>query len=644
MLSDPAKTAKLWAALRAGLQPDPRLTVSEWADRHRILDQSSAEPGPWRTSRAPYAREPMDVLGDDVHADVVLMWASQLGKSECLLNWMGWTVAASPCPILLVQPTVDDGEAFSKQRVAPMIDGCAALSKLIAPSRSRDSGNTLNLKEFPGGALRIVGSNAPSKLKSTPIRRVALDEVDTYPADTGGEGDPIRLAQMRTSTFGESRKMVLTSTPTLEGISRIERAYLASDRRQYWVPCPHCAQAQVLQWTATPDHPGGLVWPRGEPEKAAYQCAHCGTLIDESHKAAMLAGGQWRPSAQSTVAGFHLSALYSPPGWITWAALASEWTAATGNPEELKVFVNSRLAETWKLGDATGVQVGTLRARAERYRADVPPGVEVLTAGVDVQDDRIEVEVVGWGAGEESWSIASLCLSGDPSGPLVWRDLAAALDRQFADEHGTQHRIAAAAIDTGGHHTQAVYDFCASRSRAAVATWAIKGRAGPLPAWPAKVSRGGKNKQPLHVVGVDTIKDTVYGRLRIVAAGPGYCHFPLHYSGAYFDQLTAERIVTTRYRGRTRRQWVLPAGKRNEALDCRVYATAALAGLSKMGHRRAKAVQASEMMRQTVAPLVNEQPAIAVAPSLLPPHTVDAPAQRQRTRRPSIWADYRFRV
>lgn len=625
-----ADFAAVWRALADGLRPDLPLTVSEWADRHRVLDQSSAEPGPWRTDRTPYLREIMDTLGDDSVEEVVVMAGSQLGKSEALLNWIGWTIHNSPCPLLMVQPTVDDGEAFSKQRIAPMISASPDLSRLVADPRSRDAGNTLNLKEFSGGALRIVGANAPSKLKSTPIKRVALDEVDTYPADAGGEGDPIKLARMRTSTFA-ARKIVLTSTPTTEGTSRIERAWLGSDQRRYFVPCPHCAEMQALKWTPTPDSPGGLVWDRGHPETARYQCGCCGAMIDESCKGAMLAAGRWAPTCAGASVGFHLSALYSPPGWMSWAALAAEWEAATGNPEELKVFVNSRLAEVWRLGDQTGVQTGALRSRAEVYRAAVPQGVDVLTAGVDVQDDRIEVEVVGWGVGEESWSVASVVLPGDPSSGQVWQALSSVITHDWSTEAGGTMRISATCVDTGGHHTQSVYDFCGPRTPQRV--WAIKGRAGPLPAWPRKPSKGGKNKQPLQIIGVDTLKDTVYARLRIAAAGPGYCHFPATHPPAYYDQLTAERIVTTRYRGRIRRQWVLPGGKRNEALDCRVYATAALQGLIKAGHVRARSASASEAMRQPAPHPVAPIPPVAhTVPVALP---APKPAKQ---RRESFWA------
>ena len=616
-----------FAAFAAGLQPDQRLTVAEWANARRVLDGSSAEPGPWRTDRTPYLREIMETLGDDDHEEIVCMMGSQLGKSEALLNWIGWTIGNSPAPFLLVQPTVDDGEAFSKQRVAPMLAATPSLARLVGDARSRDSGNTLTLKEFPGGSLRVIGSNAPSKLKSTPIKRVALDEVDTYPADAGGEGDPIKLARMRTSTFGD-RKIAMTSTPTVEGQSRIERAFLASDQRRYLVPCPHCGEFQALQWTPTPTNPGGLVWERDRPDTAAYQCGRCGALIDESQKGAMLSGGRWQATAQSRVAGFHLSALYSPPGWMSWADLAREWIAATGNPEELKVFVNSRLAETWKLGDDTGIQTGTLRARAEQYRAEVPAGVQVLTAGVDVQDDRLEAEIVGWGAGAESWSIAWLRFDGDPSGPDVWRRLWGELARGWATESGATMAVAGTCIDTGGHHTAQVYAFCDGKDR----VWPIKGRGGAVPVWPRKPSRGNKGKSQLYIVGVDTLKEGVYGRLRIGQVGPGYMHFPAAHPAAYYDQLTAERIVTTRYRGRVHRTWTLPPSKRNEVLDCRVYATAALHGLERLGLRAAIASSASR-------PLASHSNQVADAPAKA--QTMVAPPARpqppERKKAPSVW-------
>lgn len=615
--ADDAGMLRLWAALVRGLRPDPPLSVSAWADAHRVLDPStSAEPGPWRTSRTPYLREPMDALGADDPCQVVVIKAgSQVGKSEAGLNWLGWIAANSPGPTLMVQPTVEDGENFSKTRVAPMIEASPSLRERIATSARRDSGNTVMHKDFAGGFLKIVGANAPSKLASTPIRRLFLDEVDRFPADAGGEGDPVQLAYQRTSTFS-NRKILLTSTPTTEGVSRIEAAWLESDQRQYLVACPHCDERQRLQWTPTPDHPGGLVWTRGMPETAAYQCAACGVLIDESAKPAMLAGGIWTPTAPSDgrTRGYMLSSLYSPLGWVSWADLVREWEAATGDPERLKVFVNSRLAEVWKLGESSSIETGTLRARSERYTAPVPAGVQILTAGVDVQDDRIEVEVVGWGAGEESWSIAWLVLPGDPSGAQVWADLDAALRKPWPTSTGEALAIAAACIDTGGHNTMAVYAFC--RGKEGRRIWPVKGRGGAVPAWPRRPTRSNRGRVALYIVGVDAVKEQVYGRLRISAQGPGYMHFPDRYPRAYYEQLTAERMQTTRWRGRVKRTWILPPGKRNEVLDCRVYATAALHGLSALGLRLAR------MVVQPATPTPEKQ---ALAPAAVASHTVAAP-------------------
>lgn len=622
----------LWAALREGLLPDDPLGVAEWADRHRYLPSStSAEPGLYRSDRTPYAIEPMERLGpDDPCHTVALQWGSQLGKSEIGNNLMGWVCAQSPGPLLMVQPTVEDAESYSRGRLQPMIDACPALADRIAPSRSRDSGNTLLEKAFPGGFWKIVGSNAPSKLASTPIRRVFLDEVDRFPANAGGEGDPVRLAIQRTATFA-NRKVLLTSTPTIEGFSRIERAYLDGDRRRFWVPCPECDTYQVLHWRPKDGH-GGVVWPVGRPDLAGYQCGACGVILPNSAKNMMLPRGEWRPEVLPQPGepprqpSYHLSSLYSPHGWVSWADLAQEFVEAAGDPERMRVFVNTKLAETFKSGAETAVAAAGLASRAEVYPAAVPPGVVILTAGVDVQDDRLEVEIVGWGAGEESWSIAWHLIPGDPSGPEIWRELAEFLRREWSGS-----KVAAACIDSGGHHTQAVYQFATAHQ--ARRWWAVKGVGGPRPVWPRRPTRR-KSGALLYAIGVDAAKESVYARLRLTS-GPGALHFPSTHPPEYYTQLTAERLEVSHYKGRQVRKWTLPPGRRNEALDCRVYAYAALQGLIASGYRLpAAALAPTPAPAHTVAE-------VAPAPAMLPPAPPAPVPHRSKPKRPSIYADVR---
>lgn len=627
-----SQTLQLLAAFAAGLRPERPLGVAEWADAYRYLPAStSAEPGRWRTERTPYLREPMDRLGiDDPCHTVTIMAGSQLGKSEAGNNWLGWVAEQSPGPTLMVQPTTDRAEEYSRERVAPMIEACPSLAALIAPARSRDSGNNLLSKHFPGGFLKIVGSNAPSGLASTPIRRVFLDEVDRFPASAGGEGDPVRLAIQRTATFA-NRKILLTSTPTIEGFSRIEAAYLAGDRRRYWVPCPHCETMQVLLWS-------GVKWESGRPDAARYMCATCGTLLDNPAKNWMLPRGEWRPEIMPQPGepprqpSYWISSLYSPHGWISWADLAIEFCEAASDPERLKVFVNTKLAETFKAGSESDVKATGLAERAERYAAEVPAGVALITAGVDVQDDRLEVEVVGWGAGEESWSLGWHCLPGDPSGPALWRELSAYLSRRWTCTTGATMGLHAAAIDSGGHHTQQVYSF--AQANVTRRWWAIKGASGPRPLWPKRPSRR-KSGAMLYIVGVETGKESVYARLRIQEPGPGALHFPVDHPADYYQQLTAERIEQTTYRGRVIRRWVKPPGRRNEALDCRVYAYAALHGLMLAGHKLPKLAAPPptvDSQVETIVPKAHTGPAPAAVAAPRPP-----PPPAKRVKKPSSY-------
>ncbi|MBF0371750.1 MAG: phage terminase large subunit family protein [Magnetococcales bacterium] len=567
-------------AFRQGLRPDPLLTVSEWADKHRMLSSvASSEPGPWRTSRTPYLKEVMDCLSPSSPIErVVAMFASQTGKTEAGLNWIGHVIHHVPGPMLMVQPTVEMAKRYSKQRIAPLIEASQVLRELVKPARSRDSGNTVLTKEFPGGALMMTGANSAVGLSSTPVRFLFLDEVDRFSADVDQEGDPIGLAIQRAATF-YNRKILLTSTPTIKGFSRIEAAYLESDQRKYWVPCPECGEFQILEWRQ-------VRWPKGEREKAFYLCIHCGTELQDHKKGWMLENGKWIAEAQSDgkTAGFHLSGLYSPHGWTSWGEIAVEHGQVYKDPPRLKVWCNTKLAESWE-EDADRIDGEGLMERREDWGHLLPAGVAILDAGVDVQDDRIEVEVVGWGKDEESWSIDYRVLWGDPSSPAVWKDLDDFLSRTFPHSREVSDlSIRAVAVDTGGHHTLKAYAFC--RARQGRRVWAIKGRGGMgVPIWPRRPSRNNKGKVPLFIVGVDACKEAVYARLQLEEAGPGYCHFPMNRDAEFFKQLTAESVVTRYHKGRPIREWKKKDKDRNEALDCRVYAMAALQGLISMGLR-----------------------------------------------------------
>jgi phage terminase large subunit GpA-like protein len=365
--------AEIQAAWFEGLMPDALLTVSEWADAHRMLSsRASAEPGKWRTSRTPYLRQIMDCLSPHSAVErVVFQKAAQIGGTEAGNNWLGYIIAHCPGPAMAVSPTVDMAKRSSKQRIDALISESPVLAELVSPARSRDAGNTILSKEFRGGILVMTGANSAIGLRSMPVRFLFLDEVDAYPLDVEGEGDALSLAEARTRTFSR-RKIFIVSTPTISGVSTIEREYEASDQRRYFVPCPNCMEFQHLQFEQ-------LHWQKGQPETVGYVCQSCGMAIGEHHKTWMLERGQWRPTVEDykgKTAGFHLSSLYSPLGWRSWHDIAAAWESATskesGSVAAIKTFKNTELGETWiEQGEAP--QWERLLERAEDYSVGTVP-------------------------------------------------------------------------------------------------------------------------------------------------------------------------------------------------------------------------------------------------------------------------------
>jgi phage terminase large subunit GpA-like protein len=554
--------------------PPPDITVSQWADENRRLSsESAAERGEWRTDRAPYQRAIMDALSPNHPCEqVVLMSGAQLGKTSILENFIGYIIDLDPGPVLLVQPREADCEAFSKDRLAPMLRDCGNLRGKVADARSRDSNNTILHKKFTGGSITMSAASSPAGLAMRSIRYCLLDEVDRYPASAGTEGDPVNLAITRTANFW-NRKIVLCSTPTVKGASRIEAAWLESDQQMYWVPCPHCGTHQVLRWS-------NVEWPEGDPEKAQYRCEHCGQMIGEHQKCWMLKHGDWRAARPaSDISGFWINSLYSP--WRKWRDLAWKFLADQKSPETLREFVNTVLAEPWDDETQTTMDISELLARREHYHAPVPAGAAVLTCGVDVQADRLELELVGWGRGEESWSIEYRVIPGDPTGAAVWAELDAFLQQQLRHENGTVLPVAACCVDSG-YESQAVYDFCRTRYHRRV--FAVKGQGGPHPVWPKKpTSKNIRGERPW-MVGTDSAKATIMGRMRNAQPGtPGFSHFPADRPQPYFEQLLGEALVTTYSKGQPVREWRPKKGIRHEALDTRVYAFGALRALVSMG-------------------------------------------------------------
>lgn len=564
-----------------GLRPTPLLTVSEWADRHRYLaPTSSAEPGQWRTERTPYLREIMDKLSaNDPVQEIVFMKAAQIGATELGFNWIGYIIDISPAPTLMVQPTDEMCKRNSKMRFDPMIEATPRLKEKIKPARSRDSGNTTFQKEFPGGVCVLTGANSAVGLRSMPVRFLFLDEVDGYPLDLDGEGSPIDLARRRTSTFAK-RKIFIVSTPTVQGESAVEGEFDSTDQRYYFVPCPHCGSYQRLQWA-------NLRWQEGAPETVAYFCEHCGAGIEERYKTVMLENGEWRVTNADNVSirkvGYHLNSLYSPLGWYSWSDAARDWEEAQKKPEKLKTFINTVLGETWKeSGEVPEWQ--SLYERREGYELNKPPvDVALITAGVDVQKDRIEVEIVGWCKNKRSYSIDYRVLMGDTAALPVWDELAKIVNESWTREDGLVMPMKMMAVDTG-YNTQHVYDFC--RRFDVTRVIPIKGQDNQTiivaPPKPVDVMKNGKKVGKVKVwnVAVSMIKSQLYGWLRQHRdeegkAPHGYCHFP-QYDVHYFKGLTAERLEFKLIRGFKRYQWVKEYD-RNEPLDCRVYARAAAA-------------------------------------------------------------------
>jgi len=505
----------------------------------------------------------MDAFNDPDIQRIVFMKSAQVGATEILLNVIGYYIDQDPSPMLVMQPTLQMGQAFSKDRLSTMIRDSEKIRNCVKDPRSRDSGNTVLSKKFAGGNLNIVGSNSASGLASRPIRIVLADEVDRYEASAGSEGDPISLATKRTTTFW-NKKIYLCSTPTVKGLSRIETAFEESDKRYYHVPCPECNVKQVLKWK-------NVVWDENKPETAAYACNECGTIINESKKQWMLKHGEWIASeSKSDTAGFHISELYSV--WSTWADMAKSFLEAKKQPEMLKTWINTALGESWEEQGETIEHEELLERRLNYDSETIPEDVLVLTAGVDTQKDRLELQMVGWGANYESWVIEYKIFWGDPNSTNVWQELDNYLKKRFKTESGRVLTISCTCIDSGGHHTNQVYQFTKPRQGRRV--FAVKGlsTAGkPIANRPTFV---GKNKAVLYGVGSDSAKEAIFARL---SSEPEYTtlHFCSDLDEEYFKQLTAEKRVTKFVRGKKSLIWkqIRP---RNEALDTLVYNFAAI--------------------------------------------------------------------
>ncbi|MDT7849926.1 phage terminase large subunit family protein [Methylophilus sp. VKM B-3414] len=614
--------------------------VDEWADANRILPAGSAEAGPWRTDRTPFAREIYKALSDsDPCEEVVLMTATQLVKSEAGLNWIGTIIEETPAPVMIVQATGNTGKRYSRQRVGPMIANCPSLRKRVASAVARDAANSASMKEFTGGVLIITGANSAAELASMPAKYIHFDEVDDYPDDCGGQGDPISIAVARQDTFRRRKRLLSSSPKKPKGYSIIENAYLAGTQEQYHVPCPHCGHKQVLVWA-------NLKWLKNEagealPETARYLCDGCSVLIDEHHKEKMLAVGEWvakYPERKGLRRSFHLSSLYSPLGWLTWADMARQFVLAIelqkkGNNEKYITFVNTRLAETVK-EEAEQNSATELLQRAEDYDpAIVPMGGLLICCAVDMQDDRFEC--FPWAAGEGDLRIALKpeVIRCDPGEESSWQMLDAYLQTRFKHASGQSLPIEAVAIDTGGHYTHMVYNYV-RRADPRRKISAIKGdnhkpgipilgKASNVDVnWRGEIIKGGCK---LWFVGVNTAKDLLNNRLK----RPGVIRLSKQLPVEYFEGLTAEKRVPQRTARGIRYMWVKVASNaRNEPLDGAVYAEWCFErlGVSKYPSK------VWEQIRERVQPRIGSLFDQPDQESVSQPQPVQQPAVKQAKR------------
>lgn len=526
----------------------------------------------------PYLVDIMDTYNDPAVREVWVMKSAQVAWTEALNNVIGYAIDRKPGPLMIIQPTVEMVEAWSKDRLTPMLQDSPALKGKVSSPRAKDGANTLRHKTGPGWRLTMAGANSPAGLRMRSIRDLFCDEVDAYPRSIGKEGDPISIARKRQTTFWNA-KFFAGSTPTVKGASRIESGFESTDARFMHVPCPHCTGAnggkpdgyQRLVWQQ-------VKWPEGKPREAAYVCQHCGVMIEHHHKHWMLERRRWVATKPfDGRAGFHLSELYSP--FVTWGEMAANYVQAALLPDTLQTFVNTSLGETYEEKGST-IESGPLLDRREQYGADsIPAAVLMLTVGGDVQDDRVELQLLGWGAEEECWIMEQRVFRGDPGEAALWSEIDDYLRSRFATEDGRLLMIQAAAIDSGGHNTQAVYNFAAPRKRRRI--WAIRGvgGAGKL-IWPRQGSRTAKSRALVYNLGVDAAKSLLYGRLtKVPTPGPGYIHLHADADENFCKQLTSEKSVTKYVQGRPVIVWK-PRVERapQEAQDCWLYGYAAFLG------------------------------------------------------------------
>ena len=615
-----ARLNKVVAKAMAGMLPPDDLTVTEWAEKNRRLSaESAAEPGPWRTERTPYLREPMNAWTDPKVRHIVMVAASQVGKSEFLNNCIGYVIDQDPGSILFVHPTTIDAKEYSKLRIAPMIRDCPTLRTKVAEVKSRDSGNTILQKTYPGGILTMCGSTEAHALASKPIRYVLGDERDRWATSAGNEGDPWGLAMARQTTFYNAKSGEV-STPTVKNASAIEASFATGTMERWKSRCPHCGEYHEINWTDIRfDYDENLIAGHKtyKVQNIYYVCPSCACVSTELQM--KRAPARWEaenPDAyEQGTRSFWLNAFVSQ--WATWESIILKYLNAIGNTKKMQVVYNTCFGLLWEdRGDLQDED--SLMARREEYPAELPDGVLVLTAGVDTQDDRMEYEIVGHGSFGETWGVEKGIIMGRPDDDATWDKLdEMVFDRVLHFGNGVGLKMSMSFVDKGGHFTQDVRMRC--RQRIGKHVFCIKGMPGadkPYTA-PPKQMKIVVNQVTVgycwqYQLGVDSGKQIIMDNLAVQTPGQKYCHFPLRddYGSAYFAGLLSERLV---YKTNKRQPWVwekIPGHERNEALDCRNYAMAAFKALPKDLDKIARMLKEAAAARSTCG--------VATAPSAPP--------------------------
>jgi phage terminase large subunit GpA-like protein len=590
MSTHPTAVIEFNAALQrvySHFAPPPDMKISEWAMKYRTMPEGTTpRPGQFRPEK--FQIEIMDVCLDRNVHHIVVQKSTQLGITDAVLfSIIGYYIHLDPKPMIYAVPTGDNAKDKGKKVITPMIRACPVLAERVMPATSRQAGNTLRLKEFPGGFLKLSGANSAADLRSDGVPIVFRDERDGWPADCDGEGNPGDIITRRTDAYPDYKIFDISTPAKAKGFSDIEITFEASDQRFFHMPCPECGHMQPLFWRDPETREPRMIYQLDEdgqviPSSVAYKCRACEHPIQERHKWQMLEAGKWIPRFPGReIVGFYLNAMYSP--WReNWVDLCREWVEAQRVPEKLKAFINLRLGETWEEG-GDSVEPHHLRKRAEKYKnaageaCEVPKGVGLLTASVDVQGDRLELIVKGWGKGEESWLIAYEQFFGDPGQELVWSECEKFLGNQFKHASGRMIGISAVMIDSGGHHTDEVYKFVKGRQSRRI--FACKGSSETGREILAKFSQNNSYRVRLYSIGTDTAKDRIFSRMKIPSPGAGYMHLPEWVEEEYLLQLTSEKRVTRYRKGKGMSREYVKTRSRNEALDLEVYALAALYSL-----------------------------------------------------------------